>query len=240
MKIIKVKNTAEAGLEASKIISETVNKNSHAVLGLATGSSPITTYENLIKLNKSGKVDFSNVTSFNLDEYKGLEPTHNQSYRYFMNEKLFDHININKENTFVPSGINTENPGKYDEDIKNAGGIDLQLLGLGINGHVGFNEPGTSFDSMTSVVKLTDSTIEANSRMFEKKSDVPTEAVSMGLKSIMLAKEIVLIATGLNKAEAVKALIEGEITTEWPCSILQKHDHVTVIIDEEAASLLTK
>jgi glucosamine-6-phosphate deaminase len=157
-------------------------------------------------------------------------------------ENLFDHININKENTHVPSGAITSNEeaAKYDAAIAAAGGIDIQLLGLGINGHVGFNEPGTSFDSITSIVDLTESTIEANSRFFQSKDEVPTQAISMGLKSIMNAKKVVLIAMGKNKAEAVKHLVEGPVSTEWPCTTLLNHNDVTVVIDEEAASLLTK
>ncbi|KAF5276143.1 hypothetical protein FQR65_LT16461 [Abscondita terminalis] len=200
MNIIKVKDNPEAGIVASKKIAEMIKNNPNIVLGLATGSTPITT----------------NVKAFNLDEYKGIDGNHDQSYKFFMKETLFDHVNINKNNCHIPSGHtnNNEEAAKYDEEIKKAGGIDLQLLGLGVNGHVGFNEPGASFDSITSIVDLTESTIEVNSRFFENKKDVPTQAISMGLKTIANAKEILLIATGKNKAEAVKHLVNGPVTTE--------------------------
>ncbi|WP_342258596.1 glucosamine-6-phosphate deaminase [Spiroplasma endosymbiont of Dioctria linearis] len=240
MKIIKISDNNEAGKIVSDLILNEVKSNSNIVLGLATGSSPVTTYENIIVKSKELNIDWSKVTTFNLDEYKGLSSEHSQSYRYFMNNKLFDHINIDQKNTFVPSGmIETNNEAqKYDELISQKGGIDLQLLGLGINGHVGFNEPGSDFEGLTSIVKLTKSTIEANSRFFENEKDVPTEAISMGLKSIMNAKKIILIATGSAKAEAVKNLVEGPISKNWPCSILLNHKDVTVVIDNEAARLL--
>ncbi|QHX36401.1 glucosamine-6-phosphate deaminase [Spiroplasma sp. BIUS-1] len=240
MKIIKVMNNGEAGKVVSDLILDEIKNNSKAVLGLATGSSPITTYENIIKKTKDQSIDWSEVTTFNLDEYKGLESDHEQSYRYFMNDKLFNHINIKKVNTFVPSGMidSNEEAVKYDQLISDHNGIDLQLLGLGINGHVGFNEPGSDFEGLTSIVDLTKSTIEANSRFFEKESDVPTQAISMGLKSIMNAKKIVLIATGESKALAVKNLVEGPISKEWPCSALLNHPNVTIVIDQEAGKLL--
>ncbi|WP_339034420.1 glucosamine-6-phosphate deaminase [Spiroplasma endosymbiont of Cantharis rufa] len=240
MKIIKISDNNEAGKIVSDLILNEVKSNSNIVLGLATGSSPITTYENIIVKSKELNIDWSKVTTFNLDEYKGLSSEHSQSYRYFMNNKLFDHINIDHKNTFVPSGMIETNieAEKYDELISQKGGIDLQLLGLGINGHVGFNEPGSDFEGLTSIVKLTKSTIEANSRFFENENDVPTQAISMGLKSIMNAKKIILIATGSAKAEAVKNLVEGPISKNWPCSVLLNHKDVTVVIDNEAARLL--
>ncbi|AUB31213.1 glucosamine-6-phosphate deaminase [Spiroplasma floricola] len=240
MKIIKVTDNKEAGKVVSDLILKEVKSKSNIVLGLATGSSPITTYENIISKSKEENIDWSNVTTFNLDEYKGLESTHNQSYRYFMNDKLFNHINIKMENTFVPSGMinSNEEAQKYDELILKHGGIDLQLLGLGINGHVGFNEPGSDFEGLTSIVDLTKSTIEANSRFFDNEKDVPTKAISMGLKSIMNAKKIILIATGEAKALAVKNLIEGPISKDWPCSVLLNHSDITVVIDNEASKLL--
>lgn len=242
MNLIIVKNNPEAGVEVGKMIIQQIKNNPMSILGLATGSSPITTYQYLIEKSRTDNISWENITTFNLDEYKGLEPTHKKSYRYFMNENLFDHVNIKKENTHIPSGFisSNEEAAKYDDEIRRAGGIDLQLLGLGINGHVGFNEPGTSFDSITSIVDLTESTIEANSRFFKNRDEVPTQAISMGLKSIMNAKKIILIATGENKAEAVKHLIEGPVSEEWPCTILLNHNDVTVVIDEEAAKLLSK
>ncbi|AGR40866.1 glucosamine-6-phosphate deaminase [Spiroplasma taiwanense] len=233
MKVIKVINNNKAGEVAGDIILNIVKNKANAILGLATGSTPISTYKYLIEKTKNQKVDWSNIKSFNLDEYKGLSSEHKQSYRYFMNNTFFDHINIDKKNTFVPDGLieTNEQAAKYDKDIKMAGGIDIQLLGLGINGHIVFNEPGTLFDSITSIVDLTQSTIEVNSRFFKDKKDVPNQAISMGLNSIMKAKEIVLIATGKSKAEAVKHLIEGPISKDWPCTILLEHPNITVIID---------
>ncbi|AVN61304.1 glucosamine-6-phosphate deaminase [Mesoplasma florum] len=236
MKILKFENQERVGLEASKIIIDKINKKNSLVLGLATGSTPLPLYKNLINEYNKGKVSFENIKTFNLDEYKGLKPSDKQSYRYFMNNNLFDHINISLNNTYVPDGIKTDNPSEYDSLILKNGGIDLQILGLGINGHIGFNEPYTSFDSLTSEVNLTESTIQANSRLFSDINEVPKKAISMGLKSIMNAKEIILLATGNSKAEAIKHLIEDKPSIEWPCTILQQHPNVTIIIDEEAAS----
>ncbi|AKU80215.1 glucosamine-6-phosphate deaminase [Spiroplasma turonicum] len=240
MKKIIVKNQEEGGKIAGDLLLSFIQENSSPILGLATGSTPISTYKYLINKTKEESVDWSNVMTFNLDEYIGLAPEHEQSYRYFMNEELFDHINIDKDKTFVPDGLvkSQDEASKYDDLISSKGGIGLQLLGIGINGHIGFNEPGTSFDSITSIVDLTKETIEANSRFFDNISDVPKKAISMGLKSIMNAKKIVLLAFGSQKAEAIKHLINGEVSPEWPCTILQKHDDVTIIIDEEAASKL--
>lgn len=221
-------------------IGALLRKKPNAILGLATGSSPVGVYDKLIAANKNNEIDFAQVTSFNLDEYLGLEPTHNQSYRYFMNEHLFNHININKSKTHVPStDKNSEDYYEtYDQKIKDHGGIDFQILGIGSNGHIAFNEPGTDFDSLTHIVSLKESTIKDNSRFFNSINDVPTKAVSMGLKSIMNAKEIVIIVTGANKANALKRLMSKEITTDFPASILNKHPKVTIYADKEAASLL--
>lgn len=238
MKIIKVKNNLEAGQYAAAMIKKVINANPKSVLGLATGSSPVTTYQTLILMNQANEISFKTITTFNLDEYLGLDSANEQSYRYFMNNQLFNHVDIDLNNTFIPDNEDVLNPHKYDDLIAKKGGIDLQLLGLGINGHIGFNEPGTSFESLTSIVDLTESTIEANTRFFADKSQVPTKAISMGLKSIMNAKQILLIAKGENKAEAIFHLVEGKITSKWPCSILQNHANVTVIIDEAAASKL--
>ncbi|PPE04108.1 glucosamine-6-phosphate deaminase [Williamsoniiplasma lucivorax] len=238
MKIIKVKNNEEAGVVAAQIIEQKIQTNPQCVLGLATGSTPISTYQHLIKDYQNQKVSFKDVITYNLDEYQGLLGTHPESYRYFMNGKLFNHIDIKIENTHVPSGTDTKNPAVYDELIQQAGGIDLQLLGIGVNGHIGFNEPGTSFDSLTSVVDLTPSTIQMNARFFASVDLVPTKAVSMGLKTIMQSKQILLLATGANKAEAVAHLVNGEVSPAWPCTILQTHPDVIVIIDQEAGSML--
>lgn len=216
-----------------------VNAKPNAVLGLATGTSPLQVYADLAKANKEGRVSFKNVTTFNLDEYVGLEGTHNQSYRYFMNENLFNHIDVDKKNTNVLLGVGdyVTFMNQYDAKIAAAGGIDIQILGIGSDGHIAFNEPGTPFDSLTHETPLTEQTIRDNSRLFNDISEVPTRAVTMGLKSIMNARKIVLIATGKNKAKAVYGLIKGPKTEEMPCSILQDHPDVTVYVDEDAYSL---
>lgn len=219
---------------------EVVKAKPNAVLGLATGTSPLKVYANMAKANKEGKVSFKGCTTFNLDEYVGLEGTHNQSYRYFMNENLFNFIDINKVNTNVLLGVGDYKAfmNEYDNKIAKAGGIDIQILGIGSDGHIAFNEPGTSFDSLTHETELTEQTIKDNSRLFNDISEVPTRAVTMGLKSIMNAKKIVLIATGKNKAKAVYGLIKGPMTEDMPCSILQKHPDCTVYVDEDAYSLV--
>lgn len=241
MKIKIFENKEEVGQATGEIILETIKKNKKSVLGLATGSSPESTYEYIIAKSKKDNIDWSEVITFNLDEYEGLSETNDQSYRYYMNKNLFNHININIKNTFVPSGFvkTNEEASKYDEQISNFGGIDLQLLGIGTNGHIGFNEPGTSFESITSIVDLAPSTIESNSRFFASENDVPKRAISMGLKSIMNVKKIVLIAIGSEKAQAIKQLVEGEISTQWPCSILKTHPDLTLILDKNAAKLLS-
>ena len=216
-----------------------INTKPNSVLGLATGTSPLGVYANLVKANKEGKVSFKDVVTFNLDEYIGLEGTHVQSYRYFMNVNLFDQIDINKDNTHVLKGVGDyeDYASKYDALIASFGGIDLQILGIGSDGHIAFNEPGTSFDSLTHVAELAESTIVDNSRLFNDISEVPTMAVTMGLKSIMNAKKIVLIATGPNKAKAIKNLLRGDKSEEVPCSILQDHPDCTIYVDQEAYRL---
>lgn len=237
---VKILTKQEMDKEIADLYINTVKNNPKCVLGFATGSSPLGVYANIIKAYQNKEVSFKDVVSFNLDEYVGLDGNHDQSYRYFMNHNLFDHIDIDKNNTHVPCGIgNYEQKAKeYDTLIANAGGIDLQILGIGSDGHIAFNEPGTSFDSLTHVATLAASTIQDNSRFFASIDDVPTKAVTMGLKSIMNAKKIVLIATGTNKAQAIKGLIEGNQSIDLPCSILQNHKDVTIYIDEAAASLL--
>lgn len=228
----------------SKLISEEfikqVNEKPNSVLGLATGTSPLQVYANLIKANKEGRVSFKDVVTFNLDEYIGLEGTHHQSYRYFMNVNLFDHIDIKKENTHVLLGVGDYLTfmNQYDSEIAKYGGIDLQILGIGSDGHIAFNEPGTPFSSLTHITELAESTIVDNSRLFNNISEVPTKAVTMGLQSIMNAKKIVLIATGKNKAKAIYNLLKGPMTEEVPCSILQKHPDCTIYVDEDAYCLV--
>ena len=217
---------------------ELLNEKPDAILGGATGSTPLLLYAELARLNKAGEVSFAKAKSFNLDEYVGLEGTHDQSYRYFMDKNLFEHVDIDMANTRVPSGINTEIAADYDREIEEAGGVDMQLLGIGNNGHIGFNEPGTPFGSITHVVELTESTREANARFFESIDEVPTHAVTMGIKTVMNAKKIILIATGAAKAPIVKEFIQGPVTEEVPASVLQLHPNVEVFLDHEAASLL--
>ena len=217
---------------------ELLSNKPNAILGLATGSTPIGLYKELVKLNREGKLSFKDATTFNLDEYVGLEPTHDQSYRYFMNENLLSHVDIPMEKTNVPSGIYLAKAASYDSEIKAAGGIDLQLLGIGNNGHIGFNEPGTPIGSTTHIVELTQSTREANARFFGSIDDVPTHAVTMGIKTVMNAKSIILIALGKGKAETIKNTLQGKVTPEVPASILQLHPDVEVYLDYDAASML--
>ena len=239
MKVVVGNNEKISALIAEEFI-KVINKKPNAVLGLATGTSPLQVYADLAKANKEGRVTFKGVATFNLDEYIGLEGTHNQSYRYFMNENLFNHIDINKERTHVLKGTGDylTYANQYDKLIEEFGGIDIQILGIGSDGHIAFNEPGTPFDSLTHVAELAESTIVDNSRLFNDISEVPTKAVTMGLKSIMNARKIVLIATGKNKAKAIYNLLKGPKTEEVPCSILQDHKDCTIYCDEEAYSLV--
>lgn len=233
MEIIRVKNAEEGGKKAFEIIKKGMD-NGATVLGLATGSTPITLYKEMT----SSDLDFSNMTSVNLDEYVGLGGDDDQSYRHFMNVQLFDKKPFKE--TFVPNGKADDLEAackEYDEVIEKHP-IDIQILGIGQNGHIGFNEPGVPFDGKTSVVDLTESTINANKRFFEKAEDVPTKAVSMGVGSILKGKEIVLLAYGENKADAIKGMIDGPVTTDMPASALQNHDNVIVIIDDAAGSKL--
>ena len=229
--------TAEA--VAKKYVALLAEKP-NAVLGFATGSTPLGLYAELAKLCAEKKISFKDVSTFNLDEYLGLDGTHDQSYRYFMNKNLFEKIDIDISRTRVPSGIDTdpEKAAQYDKDIEAAGGIDLQLLGLGNNGHIGFNEPGTPFGSVTHIVELTDSTRQANKRFFNSIDEVPTHSVTMGIKTVMNARRIILMALGKGKADIVKKFIQGEVTPEVPASVLQLHPDVEVYLDFDAASLL--
>ncbi|HLR52098.1 MAG TPA: glucosamine-6-phosphate deaminase [Candidatus Avamphibacillus sp.] len=237
MNIIKVKNYEDMSEKACELIVDKLKKLEQPVLGLATGSTPEGFYDRLIDTYKEGNISFENTTTFNLDEYVGLSKDDSQSYHYYMNERLFKHINIKEENAHVPKG-DTENLEeeckRYEQLIQDAGGVDLQLLGLGTNGHIAFNEPGSSFQSRTQVVDLTESTIQANSRFFERKEDVPTKAVSMGIGSILESDEIVMLVSGESKAEALAQMINGEITEDCPATALQNHNNVTVIADEAA------
>ena len=239
MKVIVESSDNIASSAAQGYVSFIENKP-NAVLGLATGSTPESLYAQLIERCKKGDVSFKNVTTFNLDEYAGLPTDHPQSYRYFMQDKLFDHIDINPANTHVPDAFKTSDAdmAAYDKAIADAGGIDLQLLGIGVNGHIAFNEPGTPFSSLTHVVELTQETREVNSRFFNSLDEVPTHAICMGMKTIMNCQNIILIALGKNKAQAVHNTIYGDITPDCPASVLQLHPNVTIFVDKEAASLL--
>lgn len=241
MVICKASDYKDLSRKAANIISAQVIMKPDCVLGLATGSSPVGTYAQLVEWYEKGDLDFSNVTSVNLDEYKGLAPDNDQSYRYFMNTNLFDHVNIDKTRTFVPNGLEPDAEkacSEYDEIIEKAGGIDLQLLGLGHNGHIGFNEPSDSFSKGTNCVDLTESTIEANKRFFESEADVPRQAYTMGIRTIMLAKKIVVVVSGKDKAEILKKVVCGPVTPEVPASVLQLHPDVTIVADSDACSLL--
>lgn len=235
MNFIKVKTYDELSKIAADIIGEVIVNKPDCVLGLATGSSPVGTYKNLAEKCAKGELDFSKVRTVNLDEYLGLSPENDQSYRYFMNDNLFNHVNIDKANTHVPGGTGDpdEECKKYDAIIESMGGIDLQLLGIGRNGHIGFNEPAETFSEGTHVVELTESTIEANSCFFASKDEVPTKAITMGIGSIMNAKKVLLVANGPYKKDIIEAAVKGEITPMVPASILQKHPDVTVIYSEE-------
>lgn len=241
MKVVITKNYEELSKVAAKEMSEVIRSNPSAILGLATGGSPIGMYKELIRMNKDGEIDFSKVTTVNLDEYVGLSGDHPQSYRYFMNDNLFNHINIDKKNTYVPNGLAKdveEECKSYDSKIAQLGGTDVQLLGIGNNGHIAFNEPDEFLVSGTHLTNLTENTIKANSRFFDSIDEVPKTALTMGLGGIMKSKKIIVIASGESKAEAVKEMVSGKISTNMPASMLQMHRDVVVIVDEEAAKLL--
>ena len=241
MRIIKTKDYADMSRKAANIIAAQVIAKPDCVLGLATGSTPIGTYKELIKAYENGDLDFSLVKTANLDEYRGLEKTNDQSYDYFMKDNLFNHININFENLNIPNGEKPdaeEECARYEAVVKALGGQDLQLLGMGHNGHIGFNEPADEFPKETHCVDLQESTIQANKRFFEKVEDVPTQAYTMGIGTIMQAKKILVVASGADKAEIVKKAFFGPITPQVPASILQLHPDVTVVVDEAAGSLI--
>lgn len=243
MKIYCEKDYKTMSRRAAGILAAQVILKPDCVLGLATGSTPEGAYEELVRRYQAGELDFSKVTSVNLDEYKGLSGDNDQSYRYFMNVHLFNHVNIDKSRTFVPDGLG-EDPEKvcadYDEIIRREGPVDLQLLGLGNNGHIGFNEPASVFEKGTHCVDLTESTIEANKRFFEKEEDVPRQAFTMGIGSIMQAKKILIIVSGEGKADIVARAFGGPVTPEVPASILQFHRDVTLVGDEAALGKLMK
>ena len=238
MKVVIVKDYHELSSKAAQLIAEQIINKKNTVLGLATGSTPNGMYKELIRLNQEGKVDFSEVITFNLDEYYGLSPEHPQSYYFFMWDSFFKHINIKKENIHLLNGI-TENIDKecaqYEALIKKSGGIDLQVLGIGNNGHIGFNEPDISLNTQTHLVNLTTKTILANSRFFNTPQEVPKKAITMGIRTIMRARKIILLANGKRKAKVIERTINSPITTKVPASVLQLHNDVTIITDQEAA-----
>ena len=241
MRILKAKDYKEMSEMAADIIGAQVLLTPDAVLGLATGSTPIGTYEELVKRYESGRLDFRKIKTVNLDEYRGLTKDNDQSYYYFMHSHLFDHINIDKANTNVPDGMEPDaiKAGEdYENIISNFGGIDLQLLGLGNNGHIGFNEPCDEFIDKTHVVDLTQSTIEANKRFFASIDDVPKQAYTMGIGSIMRAKRVLMLVSGKGKAQIVKDAFFGPVTPKVPASILQLHNDFILIGDAEALSCL--
>lgn len=243
MRIYECADYSAMSRQAANIISAQVILEPQCVLGLATGSTPIGTYEQLVEWYKKGDLSFAGVRSVNLDEYRGLSAEHDQSYRYFMQTHLFDHVDIRRENTNVPNGM-AEDPAaecaRYDQIIRDLGGIDLQLLGMGHNGHIGFNEPTDYFPLGTHLVDLTQSTIEANKRFFASEADVPRQALTMGVGSIMSAKSVLVVVSGTDKAAIVRSAFRGPITPQVPASILQLHPHVTLVGDRAALTEIRK
>lgn len=239
MKIIKAKDYNDMSRKAANIISAQVIMKPNCVLGLATGSTPIGTYAQLVDWYRKGDLDFSEVTTVNLDEYKGLTRDNDQSYYYFMNDNLFSKVNINLERTFLPDGTEPDSDKAcrdYNKVIADVGGVDLQLLGLGHNGHIGFNEPGMAFEAETHCVDLTESTMKANQRFFASMEDVPRQAYTMGIKTIMQAKKILIVVSGSDKASIVKEAFFGPITPKVQASVLQLHNDVILVADEAALS----
>ena len=241
MKIIRAKDYDDMSRKAANIIAAQIIMKPDCVLGLATGSTPIGTYKELVAAYENGDLDFSQVTTVNLDEYKGITKENDQSYYYFMNDNLFSKVNVRKECTFLPDGMEPDSKKaceEYDKIVEKVGGQDLQLLGLGHNGHIGFNEPSDIFKAGTRCVDLTESTIKANQRFFASYDDVPKQAYTMGIKTIMAAKKILVVVSGKDKAPILKEVINGPITPEVQASVLQLHDDVIIVADEDALSML--
>ena len=241
MKIYSTKDYDAMSRKAADILASHVILKPDCVLGLATGSTPIGMYKQLIEWYNQGVLDFSQVHTVNLDEYRGLAPTHDQSYRYFMQHNLFDHVNVKGENTNVPDGLAADPEAecaRYDQVIDSLGGTDVQVLGMGHNGHIGFNEPADHFPLGTHVVDLTDTTIDANARFFATRDDVPKQALTMGVKNIMQSRHILVVVSGADKAPIVKKAFFGPVTPQVPASILQLHPNVSIVADEAALSLL--
>ncbi|MCW8831895.1 MAG: glucosamine-6-phosphate deaminase [Colwellia sp.] len=242
MQVIIFDDAQQVAKNAAEWVAELINKNPEPVLGLATGSTPISLYQQLVKKHQAGLISFKNTTSFNLDEYLGIDANNTQSYRHFMNENLFNHVDIDKNKTFLPTCAQGENPRSqglaYEEKIKQAGGIDLQILGIGANGHIGFNEPTSSLASRTRIKTLTQQTLSDNSRLFDDNEFQPTLAMTMGIATILDARYVLLMATGENKAKAVKDMITGSLSAMCPASALQMHENAIVLLDKAAASQL--
>jgi glucosamine-6-phosphate deaminase len=242
MQVIIFDDAQQVAQSAAQWVAELINKKPSPVLGLATGSTPISLYQELVNKHNAGELSFSNTTSFNLDEYLGIEETNVQSYRHFMNDNLFDHVDIDKSKTFVPTCSQGENPREqglaYEEKIRQAGGVDLQILGIGANGHIGFNEPTSSLASRTRIKTLTQQTLDDNSRLFAADEFQPTLAMTMGIATILDARYVILMATGKNKAQAVKDMITGPLSAVCPASSLQLHENAIILLDKDAASEL--
>lgn len=241
MRVIIEEDYEAMSKKAALLVASQINLKPNAVLGLATGETPLGMYRQLIKMYRKGEIDFSEVITFNLDEYYRLPPDNSRSYHYYMQENFFNHINIHPGNTHLPDGMAAdidEECSRYEEMIRQNGGIDLQILGVGSNGHIGFNEPAERLNVTTHLVSLTEETIRANSRFFNSPDDVPRKAVSVGIATILKARRIILLASGRNKARAIKKTVNGYVDTKVPASLLQTHPEVTLIIDQEAASLL--
>lgn len=241
MLVIIKEDYEQMSLEAAKQVVSLVRKKPDCVIGFATGSTPLGLYKELIRMHKMEGLDFSKVTSFNLDEYVGLPPSHPESYHYFMWENLFKHININATNVYIPMGMAEDVNAFckwYENKIVEHGGIDLQILGIGANGHIAFNEPGSSLGSRTRIKTLKENTIKDNARFFNSMDEVPKFAITMGVGTIMEAKRLLLLANGKVKAEAIKETVEGSIMAKYPATIVQLHRYATVIVDKEAASKL--
>lgn len=241
MKIIKVKNYDEMSKIAANIIASKIILDDHCTLGLATGSTPIGTYQNLIKKYQNGDISFKNIKTINLDEYVGLNEEDTRSYRYFMNDNLFNHVDIDKSNTHVPKGMAQDmeqESERYNRLIEDLSPVSVQLLGIGENGHIGFNEPNDYFPLKTHVEKLTDSTIKANQRFFEKGEHTPEFAITMGIENIMSAQTVIILASGIKKAQAMRDSLQGKVMPNVPASILQLHKDLIVIGDEDAFSMM--
>lgn len=240
MKIITVENYQDLSELCAEMLRDVIKGNPTATLGLATGSTVLGAYARLCKMYSDGEVSFRQIKTVNLDEYVGLDGNNKQSYAYFMRTNLFGHVDIDEANTFIPCGVATDLDAECKRYDQLLAGLprEVQLLGLGSDGHIGFNEPQSPFDARTRVVKLAESTLNDNSRLFKHRQDVPKRAITMGIADIMSAKQVLLVASGLNKAQAVKAMVQGEVSEDCPASILQRHANATVILDRLAASLL--